>query len=98
MATASTSTIQLRNLASRVPNPGGGDDPEGGPSVLRVASREGEGERDPLLLQPKIQSEQALETVRQRVGKGMAGRNGRNRKLAAFYEGQNEVRRFRRVG
>ena len=90
-AMTSTSTIQLRNLASRATT-SAGDDPEGGPSVLRVASREGEGERDPLLLQPKIQSDQALETVRQRAGKGMKGRNGRNRKLAAFYEGQNEVR------
>lgn len=81
---ADTTSIQLRTLASR---PSTVADPEGNSGVLHVTSREGQGERDPLLLSSKILSEEALSALLQRQGK-----KSRNKKLAAFYEGQNEVR------
>lgn len=71
-----TPPIQLRNL-SKDPDPEGEGAAYEGPS------------KDPLMLFPKIQSDEQIEGVKHRKGKGMTRK--KNKQLATFYEAQNEV-------
>lgn len=90
---AETTSIQLRNIArpSSQHHPGS-DDVEGSSTAAHVASLEAQGDKDPLKIKGLIQTDEAIQQLRERKGQGHSKR--RNKKLAAFYEAQNEVRLF----